>query len=74
MRQTIFLTLDRNGVVKMTKEKVKLGMGQRAVKLNILVPDAAFAEPPILDAELDVPAKNLIAPEPEAPLKVEIWE
>ncbi len=74
MKQAIYLTLSKSGVVKMTKEKPKLLAGQRAVRLTVAVPDAVFAAAPILDAELDVPASLLIEPEPAEPIKVEIWE
>jgi hypothetical protein len=68
----IFLTVNRSGVVKMTKEKPILARGQRAVRLVMSIPDAAFLEPPMLDAELAVPADALAYPVAE-PVRVEIW-
>lgn len=52
MKAHVYLTLTKAGVVKMTKEKPTLMRDQRAVRLMVSVPDAVFAPPPVLDAEL----------------------
>lgn len=74
MKAHVYLTVTKSGVLKMTKEKPSLAPKQRAVRLTVHVPDSAFDEPPMLDAELDVPAKALAYPTQDAPVKVEIWE
>jgi hypothetical protein len=73
MRAHIFLTITRSGVVKMTQQKPTLARGQRSIRLVVSVPDSAFAEPAILDAELQVPADALAYPAVTEPLKVEVW-
>lgn len=74
MRAHIYLTVTKSGVVKMTKESPALTPTQRAVRLSISVPDSVFLPPPILDAQLDVPADRLAYPSPTGPVDVEIWE
>jgi hypothetical protein len=74
MRAHIFLTISKSGVVKMTKEKPSLSPQQRAVRLTLTIPDSAFAAPPMLDAELTVPADRLLQPQFDEPIAVEIWE
>ncbi len=73
MKAHIFLTLSRSGVVKMTKEKPNLAPGQRLVRLTVEVPDSAFSAPPVLDAELTVPASALSYPAKGDAVAVEIW-
>jgi hypothetical protein len=73
VKTSIYLTINKRGISKMTKERPSLSQDERAVRLNISVPDAVFAAPPILDADLEVPASALVVPEPEKPLEVEIW-
>lgn len=74
MKTHIYLTMSKTGVVKMTKEKPDLSPQQRAVRLTLTVPDSAFASPPMLDAELTVPADRLLQPKFDEPIAVEIWE
>ena len=74
MKTRVYLTLTKNGVVNMTKQAPKLGRGQRAVRIEISVPDSAFTDPPVLDASLDIPADLLIAPAHSEPLTVEVWK
>lgn len=74
MKSRVFITLSKSGAVKMTKEKPSLDINQRAVRLTISVPDSAFAAPPVLDVELEIPGNLMIAPEPAEPLTVEIWD
>jgi hypothetical protein len=73
MEATVWITISRAGAVKMTKEKPALDRKQRAVLLSISVSDSVFEEPPILDAELTIPADHLAWPAPVEPLAVEIW-
>jgi len=73
MKASIYLTFTRTGPVKMTKAKPHLSSRERAVRLSIQIPDAVFDEPPLLDAQLDVPADKLAYPTPIAPIDVEIW-
>ena len=64
---------NENGVVSMTKKSPSIGPRERAVRLTIEVPDSAFEDPPVLDAQLDVPAANLSYPQTSQPIAVEIW-
>ena len=57
----------------MTKKSPSIGPRERAVRLTIEVPDSAFEDPPVLDAQLDVPAANLSYPQTSQPIAVEIW-
>lgn len=73
MKASIYLTLSKSGVVKMTKEKPLLVSGQRLVRLSLSVPDSAFLPAPVLDAQLDVPADKLTFPTAGDSVDVEIW-
>lgn len=73
MNAVIYLTLSKAGVVKMTKERPTLAPGQRLARLTITVPDAAFMAPPVLDAELTIPASKLAFPEAGDAIDVEVW-
>jgi hypothetical protein len=74
MKAHIWLVLSRSGVVKMVKENPALTFDQRAVRLEISVPDSAFLPPATLDTVLDVPAEALSYPAITEPVRVEIWK
>lgn len=73
MKAHIWLTLSKSGVVKMTKEKPTLDRHQRAVRIEVALPDKAFDPPPILDCSLDIPAEALSYPAEGELIEVNIW-
>ena len=74
MKAHVWLVLSRSGVVKMLKEKPTLAPNQRAVRLEVSVPDSAFLPPATLDATLNVPAEALAYPAITEPVSVEVWK
>lgn len=73
MKAVVFVTVTKSGAVKMTKEKPSLAPHQRAVRLTISIPDAAFLDPPILDAQLDIPEGLVAYPAITGAVDVELW-
>ncbi len=73
MKAHIYLTITKSGVVKLTQAAPSLGPRQRAIRLQVTVADAAFAEPAVLDAQLDIPTDALAYP-PAHTVEVEIWK
>lgn len=62
MKDTVFITCNRNGAVKMNKAAIpKLERGERFFQLEIEVPDEFFAPPPIPAVSIKVarPAQAL---------------
>jgi hypothetical protein len=58
MKTRVYLVLTRAGAVRAIKtHPQKLSTGEIAVRILLDVPDALFAPPPILDAELTVPGE-----------------
>jgi hypothetical protein len=53
MKDTIYLAINRTGVVRMTKRPSLLYLDEVGVKLTVQVPDASF-RPSLLEATLEV--------------------
>ncbi len=64
MKETVYLILNRGGVVAMRKKLPGLDPGQMAVRVRVSV-DSRFFETHIAEVALDIPANMLIAPQVE---------
>lgn len=53
MKSTIYLIVDRSGVRQMNKNMPQVRRGELVVKLNVVVPEEAFA-PPTLEQNVEV--------------------
>jgi hypothetical protein len=62
MKDTVFLAVDRSGVVRMTKRWPSLSRDEIGVKITVNVPDTAFRSP-VIAASLDVPEDRTIQPD-----------
>ena len=62
MRTTVFLALNKRGLVKATKGRAGLGRDEIGVMLTVSVPDKAFLSP-YVSASLDVPDHAVEVPE-----------
>lgn len=56
-----FIVLSQYGIQRMTKRPGKLARGEIAIRVRLVVPKAAFEEPPI-SAEIVVPESAVIRP------------
>jgi len=61
MKDTIFLSVRADGVVRMTKRWPNLARDEVGLKLTVNVPNATFRSP-ILNVTLDVPEDRAIQP------------
>jgi hypothetical protein len=61
MKDTIYLAINRTGVVRMTKRPPSLYRDEVGVKLTVQVPDASF-RPSLLEATLEVSEAAIIQP------------
>lgn len=64
MKDTIFLTCNRSGIVSMRKNAPYLNRGEIAVKLTLTVPSAIF-ESYIPSVEVSIPESAVIRPSVE---------
>lgn len=58
------LVMSEYGIQRMTKRPGKLARGEIAVRVRLVVPESAFAEPAI-SAEINVPESAIIRPQVE---------
>lgn len=57
-----YIVMSEYGIQRMTKRPGKLARGERAVRIRLVMPVAAFAQPDI-SATINVPESAIIAPE-----------
>jgi|GEM_PF-4531746 len=62
---TVFLALNRNGLVKATKTKSDLRRDEIGVLLRLRIPTSAF-QSPYIEANINVPGHAVVVPEIEA--------
>lgn len=61
MRDTVYLVLNPEGVVRMTKRWPSLAREEVGVQVRVTIPDNSF-KAPILAATLDIPPDRVIQP------------
>lgn len=62
MKDSIFLIMNSGGVVKMLKSNnFNLAAGERAVQVEVIVPDEFFQPPVVGKIKLEVPREALAA-------------
>ncbi len=64
MKDTVYLVLNADGVVRMTKRWPALAREEVGVQLKVSIPDDSFKSP-VVAAHLDIPADRVIQPEIE---------
>ena len=64
MQDYFFIVVDRDGVRKMTKKEPPLKSFERAIKLNITIPDDVF-EITYITANINVKQEDIMSPEIE---------
>ena len=63
MRDTCYIVCDSFGVVAMKKTpKFNLGPGERAICLNVSIPDEAFLPASMLTISADIPVELVLRP------------
>lgn len=63
MKTELYLVFDQWGYVKAFKtEKVSLNAGQRAIRLQVTIPDEAFSPAGVPTLSADVPLAMLLRP------------
>lgn len=70
MRDSVYLTFDRNGVILMRKRAPAMSSGEFAVRISIEVPDQFFNRV-IPHAHIEVPEDFILEPEVEVTLEGE---
>lgn len=62
MRDTVYLVLNADGVVRMTKRWPTLAREEVGVQVKVSIPDDSFKSP-VVGAKLDIPPDRVIQPE-----------
>lgn len=64
LQDTCFIVMSQYGIQRMTKRQGSLQRGEIAVKVKLVVPESAFAEPDV-SATITVPESAIIRPKVE---------
>ena len=62
MKDTVYLVLNADGVVRMTKRWPSLAREEVGVQVKVTIPDDSF-KAPVLGATLDIPPDRIIQPD-----------